>query len=133
MARMDKIEPRAGSFRAPLAANWAANMAGKIVGVGLNGSGRLVAGAGATGVIAVLCLTEAKNAGDMVDAMREGDIVDFETLADGTTPVTAGAHYYAAAADGVVSTTNTGTKIGFTVADDGTLGFRGRLVVAVAQ
>lgn len=128
MARYDKYEPMGGGFRAALAADWAGALATP-VGVGLDTSGRVVPGAGNTGVIGVIVIdgrvgpdgtrTNVKKAGDIVDVMTDGEIVD-------NTGLTAGTVYYAAAGDGAVSTTNTGTKLGATVEAQ-------RLVVRVAR
>lgn len=128
MARYDKYEPMGGGFRAPLAADWAGALATP-VGVGLDASGRVVPGAGNTGVLGVLVVdgqvnpagtrTNVKLAGNIVDVMTDGEIVD-------CTGLTAGTVYFAAAADGAVSTTNTGTRLGATVAAD-------RLVVRTAR
>lgn len=112
MARYDKYEPKGGGFRAELAADWTKNVgnaggATGPIGVGLNADGRVVAGGGATGVVGVLVLTRDMKARDVVDVMTDGELVEF-----GGTP---GTVYYAAAGDGVISTTNTGTRIGHTV------------------
>lgn len=129
MARYDKYDPISGGFRAPLAADWAGALATP-VGVGLDANGRVVPGAGNTGVIAVLVVdgrvdqvgarTNIKKAGDIVDCMTQGEIVD-------NTGLTAGTKYYAAAAAGAVSTTGTTgqTRVGHTVE-------AGRLIVRVA-
>lgn len=81
MARIDKYDPISGGFRAPLAANINAHDgviggATAPLGVGLDTSGRVVAGAGNTGIIAVLCLPSNKKAGDVVDNMTSGEIVE---------------------------------------------------------
>ena len=130
MARFDKVDPKDGSFRAKLDAAIVAADAGKVFGVGLNADGRVVRGAGNTGVKGVICATEAMAAGDPIDVMTDGELADFKTLNDGTTALTAGTNYYAAAGDGDISTTNTGTLIGWTVdIADG----RGRFIVRVAR
>lgn len=118
MARYDKYDPISGGFRAPLAADWAGALATP-VGVGLDANGRVVPGAGVTGVVGVIvldgqistlgALTNRKFAGDVVDIMTAGEIVDCVGL-------TAGTKYYAAAAAGAVSiTATTGqTRVGTT-------------------
>lgn len=115
MARYDKYEPKSGGFRARLAANLSKTEPGNPIGVGLNASGLVVAGAGQTGVVGILDLHSDLKAGQVVDVMTDGDVVDMTGLVAGTV-------YYAAAADGVISTTNTGKRVGFTVE-------AGRLVV----
>lgn len=118
MPRFDKVEPKGGSFRAPLNFAIAAPDVGVVVGVGLDTNGRVVKGAGNTGVVAVICPSKVMSAGDPIDCMTDGEIVD--------TSLTAGTPYYAAAADGAVSGLNTGTQVGFTVQT-------WRLVVRVSQ
>ena len=76
MARYDKYEGKAGGFRAPLAAAWASSEVGKPYAVGLNTSGQVVKGAGNSGVVGVLIITKAKAAGDIVDVMTNGEIVE---------------------------------------------------------
>jgi hypothetical protein len=97
--------------------------------VGLDASGRAVPGAGNTGVLGVVVIdgqvgptgarTNVKFAGDVIDVMTDGEIVD-------CTGLTAGTVYFAAAADGAVSTTNTGTRLGATSEAQ-------RLIVRVAR
>lgn len=133
MARYDKYDPISGGFRAPLAADWAGALATP-VGVGLDANGRVVAGAGNTGVRGVLVVngrlnadgtrTNDKLAGDVVDIMTAGEIVDVAGLAAGT-------DYFAADADGTVEATAPAagankTQVGCTVEAD-------RLVVRVAS
>lgn len=107
MARYDKYDPISGGFRAPLAAAIASADAGKVQAVGLDANGRAVVGAGATGVLAVLVVDQAKAAGDVVDCMTQGEIVD-------VTGMTAGTKRYGSAA-GAVTTTNTDVYLGHTV------------------
>lgn len=84
MARFDKYEPNGGGHRAPLAAAMNGADLEVIHAVGLDGNGRVVKGSGNTGVIGVLCLTKSKNAGDIVDVMQDGDVVEATGLAAGT-------------------------------------------------
>ncbi len=110
--RFDKYDPVSGGFRAPLNAAYTGAAAG--IGVGLNSSGKIVVGAGATGVIGVICQPYDKAANDIVDVMTDGEIVE-AGLAAGTV-------YYAHATTGVISTTVSAYRIGQTVE-------AGRLVV----
>lgn len=112
MANYDKYDPKAGGFRAPLHADWLKEDLKKVFGVGLNASGNLVKGAGNSGMVGVLVLTEALKAGDIVDPMTAGEIVDF-----GGTP---GTVYYADPATGVVNATSAPGKVrvGHTVKAD---------------
>lgn len=107
MARIDKYEPLTGGHRAPLAAAWPSGDLAKVVPVGLDANGRVVKGAGQTGVIGVVVLTQVKNAGDIVDVMQDGECVEMTGLAAGT-------RYYGDAA-GAITTVNTDTPIGWTV------------------
>lgn len=108
MPRFDKVEPKGGSFRAPLNFGLVAGDIGAVVGVGLNATGRVVRGAGNTGVVGVICPSSLANAGDPIDVMTDGEIVDMAAL-------TAGTVYYADPTTGALSTTNTGTRVGHTV------------------
>lgn len=84
MARYDKYEPHAGGFRAPLAADLSKTSGGNPIGVGLNSSGQVVPGAGNTGIVGVLCTTRDMKAGDIVDVMTNGEVVECAA------PITAG-------------------------------------------
>lgn len=141
MARYDKYDPISGGFRAPLAADLTFDAAGQFgpIAVSLNASGRVVVGtAGQSGAVGVVVknvplypnlgnIPGAVNAGvpiggkagDIVDVMTNGEIVDITGLAAGTA--------YYAAANGTLTATppaagTAGTKVGFTVE-------AGRLVV----
>jgi hypothetical protein len=94
-------------FRAPLAADYTGAVAA--LGVGLNASGQVVPGAGATGVIGVICLPKNRKAGDVIDVMEFGEILE-AGLASGTV-------YTANTTTGVISNaaaSATQTPIGFT-------------------
>jgi hypothetical protein len=109
-ARYDKYEPKAGGFRAPLAVDTVAT-SGNPLGVGLNTSGRVVVGAGNTGILGVIVLTKNMKAGDIVDVMTDGECVDLAGL-------TAGTVYSANTTTGVLSSaagSATQTPVGFTV------------------
>lgn len=115
MGRYDKYDPVSGGFRAPLAADYTGSETP--IGVGLDANGRVVPGEGTSGVVGVLIKTWDAAAGDIVDVMTAGEIVEAD-LAAGTV-------YYAAAGDGAISTTDTGTRVGHTVEAD-------RMVVRVS-
>lgn len=109
MAQYDKYEPKAGGFRAPLNADLTKTAAP--IGVGLNSSGRIVAGAGNTGIIGVLNTVKNMKAGQIVDVMTSGEIVDMAGL-------TAGTLYTANTTTGVISNaaaSATQVPVGFTV------------------
>ena len=138
MARYDKYDPISGGFRAKLAANLSLTDGSFIGGVSLDSSGRVVPGTGGqTGIVGVVVKNAARQpiapfaggmgapnpnapigamAGDVVDIMTSGEIVDLDT-----TNFPAGTAIYAGAS-GKLSNNNTGTKVGWTVED-------GRLVV----
>lgn len=109
MARIDKYQSAIGGFRAKLGFAPVSGDVGAIIAVGLNGSGRIVKGAGATGIVGVLCLDSLLAQGDVADVMTSGEIVDASGLAAGTV-------YYGVTADGTINTTATANKrIGWTV------------------
>ena len=117
MARYDKYNPISGGFRAPLNADWAVADYGVPFGVGLNSSGRVVKGAGQTGVLGTLVVdgrveggvvrSQPKKAGDIVDVMTHGEIVDCTGLQAGTA-------YVANTTTGALAAA-TGTYVGHTV------------------
>lgn len=86
MARYDKYEPKSGGFRAPLAADLNATSktgAGNPIGVGLDNQGRVVPGDGDSGVKGVVVTTKNMKAGDIVDVMTDGEIVEMAGIAAG--------------------------------------------------
>lgn len=126
MPRFDKYDPISGGFRAPLdtSVNLVAGDVGKVIGVGLNASGRVVRGAGATGVLGVICPVKLHAAGDPIDVQTDGEVVDCTGLAAGTV-------YYANTGTGALETAAPAagankTRIGWTVEAT-------RLVVRAAQ
>lgn len=119
VARFDKVNPYVGGFRARLDVDWLANDIGVAIGVGLTANGRVVKGAGNTGILGVVALGSVHNkASEPVDVMTAGEIVDVAGLIAGT-------RYFCTTA-GVINTTGTGVYIGHTVEAD-------RLVVRVAR
>lgn len=107
MARFDKYDPVSGGFRAPL--NAAYTGAAAPIGVGMT-AGKIVVGEGSTGIIGVICLPYNKAAGDIVDVMTSGEIVE-AGLAAGTV-------YTANTTTGVISSgaaSATQKVVGFTV------------------
>lgn len=129
MSRIDKYNPTSGGFRAPLNANLVAARVGDIIGVSLNGSGRVVEGGAVAAIKGVICASKVMSAGDIIDVMTDGEIVD-ATANDGTTALVAGTSYYAdAAANGdITSNANAGANayIGHTVE-------AGRVVIRVQR
>lgn len=141
MPRYDKYNPVSGGFRAPLAANfgytagnpdWNHADLADVKCVSLNANGEVVigtplnAGTALGGLAGVLVLTEPKAAGQMVDVMTAGEIVEF-TLANGN--AAAAGTVYTSNVDGTYGTTAPGAqngRIGQTVEAT-------RLVVRVVQ
>ena len=117
MARYDKYDPISGGFRAKLAAAWAA-ADGTPVAVGLDVNGRVVPGAGNTGILGVVVLVaENKAAGDVVDVMTAGEIVEVDDT--GFTGRAAGIAVYAVPASGALTNVATANvKIGHMVEND---------------
>lgn len=78
MSRYDKYEPRAGGFRAALNAAIAAADVGKLYAVAINGSNRVIrTGIGSTAdIVGVICAVRPMNAGDIVDVMTNGEVVE---------------------------------------------------------
>ena len=97
MANYDKYEPKVGGFRAALAADWLKADLNTVIGVGLDAKGAVVKGAGTSGMVGVLVLTEELKARAIVDVMTGGDIVAFGGVA--------GKAYFADATTGVVNAT----------------------------
>ena len=125
MARIDKIEPYAGNPRAKLNAAILAADVGKIQGVSINASGRVVIGGAAVAdIMGVICAVRPMDAGEVIDVMKIGEIAEFDLLADAVTATIAGTKYYSSTA-GVVTATNTGKLVGQMIE-------KGRLVVQVA-
>jgi hypothetical protein len=112
MARYDKYDPISGGFRAKLNADWPKDDEGIPFGVSLNANGRVVQGtAGQSGLVGVLVVDKTPGtiphlkAGDVVDVMTAGEIVECEDLDPGTA--------YFAEADGDIA--EAGDAIGHTV------------------
>lgn len=85
MSRYDKYDPKAGGFRAPLNDAWSATSGpsgvtdlNRAICVALNTSGRLIKATTAASVVGVIILTGEKAAGDVVDVMTHGEIVDMD-------------------------------------------------------
>lgn len=128
MPRFDKYGPHTGGFRAPLNAALTAATdftggtlagGGKVWAVGLS-AGKVVKGAGSTGILGVICPVRPMAANEMIDVMTAGEIADF--LLQNGSAAAAGTKYFGVAADGTFNTTASGTLLGWTVE-------AGRLVV----
>ena len=112
MARVDKTDSAVGVVRGTLLADIAQADWGKPLGCGVNAAGLTVRGGGQSGVIGIIIADKTNyKAGTRADMFVLGDIVECAGLVPGT-------KYYADATTGVLSTTNTGTYVGFTVEAD---------------
>jgi hypothetical protein len=112
MARMDKTDSTVGVVRGTLAANFAAGDFNKVVGVGINASGRTVKGAGQTGVIGIMIPNPlSETAGRRCDIFKLGDAVDCDGLKAGT-------KYYSTPAGDLVEAAEGNTYVGYTVEAD---------------
>jgi hypothetical protein len=102
IARYDKYDGVNGGFRAPLNAAWnatsgpsAATDLGRIICVGLNSSGKIVKAASVDACDGVLIVNAAALAGDIMDVMTSGEIVDISgTDIEGGVAATAGQKLY---------------------------------------
>lgn len=116
LARYDKYDPYDGGFRAALDVAWVTSDVGKVWAVGLNAAGRIVKGAGNTGIKGIIIVNEPMAAGAIADVMHDGEVTNF--LLQNGSAAAAGTNYFGVAADGTFSTTATGTPLGFTVEAD---------------
>lgn len=112
MARYDKYDPVVNGYRADIAANFPDVNLGKIYGVGHDAAGKLVIGAGTSGVKGILILTQKPGrVGPLrdvarVDVMVHGCVTDFGPTAGvpGTDFGTPGQDFFSDAA-GLISVT----------------------------
>lgn len=116
-ARVDKTDSATGVVRAPLNADIASSEWNKVRAVGLNSSGRVVLGAGVSGIkgIAIFDRTNSK-AGKACDIFRFAEVI-----LDGADLLTAATNYTANTTTGVVSNaavSGTQIAIGYTVQND---------------
>lgn len=96
-AHYDKYDPISGGFRAPLAAAIPDADPNIVQAVSLDANGRVVIGtAGNSGYVGVIVAHKAMAAGDIIDVMQDGEIVDVAALAAGT-------RYWATAAGGLTN------------------------------
>lgn len=122
-ARFDKYDPNNGGTRARLAADWLDADVGAVRVVKLDANGRALKSDSVTNGKGVVALGKKRLAGEPIDIMTSGEIVEVAGLAAGT-------DYYAAA-NGTITNAAPGAGvnglyIGFTVEAD-------RLVVRVQK
>jgi hypothetical protein len=127
MARIDKTDSAVGVVRAPLNFAIVSGEYDTLIGVGLNAQGRIVKGAGNTGILGVINPSKARTKiGQITDIFVLGDAVDCVGLAAGTTywaDGVTGALAAGAAGTGAQPGAGSGSsagsvKIGFTVEAD---------------
>lgn len=126
-SRIDKYNPVSGGFRAALNAAILTADIGKVQGVSLNASGKVVIGSATPlGYVGIICPVRAMAANEIIDVMQNGEITDFELTSFAA--AAAGTPYYLDAAGATSATAPAvgvnATKIGYTVELD-------RLVVRV--
>jgi len=114
-----------GGFRAPLNAAILAADVGKVIGVSLNGTGKVIYGGAVVAIKGVISPVRPMAAGEIIDVMTDGEIVN-ATLNNGSA-LAAGTTYYADNATGDLTATSTSNQyVGHTVELD-------RLVVRVGR
>lgn len=117
MSRYDKYDPVSGGFRAPLADVISSSDVGKIFAVALNNQGQVIrTGISTSPVVGVICPHKPFVAGDIIDVMTAGEIVDATETAG--TAFAAGAAVYGHADGTVDDTAANGKLVGFTVESD---------------
>lgn len=100
--RNDKSDPYGDTERGRLDTAWLAADVGEIVAVGFNASGRVVKGAGNSGIVGILCLSQTRPAGHPVDIMKRGELVDGTMI--GGVAAAAGTSYNVSAAGAITAT-----------------------------
>lgn len=83
MSRYDKYNPVSGGFRAPVNAAWTTTSGpagvtdlNRVICVELNGSGRIIKATAALNVCGFVVVHKPLAAGDIVDVMTDGEVVD---------------------------------------------------------
>jgi hypothetical protein len=131
-SRYDKTDPYGGTFRAYLAQNWPDELVGKVVGVSIDATGKLVVGDGTSqgltatksGLVGVIVLTQAHKVNEgQVDVMRFGCITGFQPtnwdgVAGSASSAVPGTKYFVNAVSGVVDKTAGGVYVGSTIGAD---------------
>lgn len=140
MSRFDKYDPRDGGFRAPLNAALTATSGpsgvtdlGRILVVGLNGSGRVIKATSAITAVGVIIANGPMAAGDITDVMTDGEIVELAAADLQSGSPAAGTHYIfdsTASRLAAIGTPAAGTnvfRVGWTV-EAGRLVVRARMI-----
>lgn len=128
ISRYDKYGPLVGGFRAGVNAAWTATSGPgsvtdlfRVTGVQLNANGRLVRATTALAACGIVVIHGAKAAGEIVDVMTGGEVVELDALdIQGGTAPTAGTAYYLDFTAGRLTATAPGAginafRVGYTV------------------
>lgn len=109
MARFDKYDPFSGGFRGVLNAAIASADVGKVYAVAVNGTNRLIRTAipATADIVGVICAVRPMAAGDPIDVMTSGEIV--EVLETAGPALTDGAKVYGHV-DGTIDDTAAASK-----------------------
>ncbi len=131
--RYDKYDGFVGGFRAPLnaAMSTTSNDVGKVQAVGVNASGKVIVGSAAvTGIVGLVCPTKVMAAGDVIDVMVRGEIMDVvKTAAGGAWTV--GDLVYAHADGTVDAVATAGVVVGRILEGPKASGLGARMLVTV--
>jgi hypothetical protein len=116
-ARIDKTESAVGVVRGSLNADISSGSWNKPLAVGINSSGKVVLGAGQTGIVGVAIFDKTNyRAGQVCDIFKLGDII-----LSGSDVLAAGTAYTANTTTGVITNaavSGTQVAVGFTVEAD---------------
>lgn len=135
ISRFDKYDPISGGFRGKLKVALTVTTAlekERVFGVSIEAAtGLVVLGGAATAIRGLIQVRESKAAGDVVDVMTAGEIVDQFFLNDGSTATVLGTEYYVDNVSGALTATTTSNKkVSVRVADSPD---KGRMIVRVVQ
>jgi hypothetical protein len=136
ISRFDKYSNISGGFRGKLKVAFTVTTAldkERIFGVSIEAAtGLVVLGGAATAIRGIVNIRESKAAGQMVDIMTSGEVIDQFFLNDGSTATVLGTVYYVDNVTGALTATTTSNKaIGVRVVDD--IGDKGRMIVRIVQ
>lgn len=127
MARIDKGDPMASTFRVDVATDFPDDGIGKLYGWGLDSSGKAVIGAGQSGIVGVWVINDKPGrVGPLrevprIDLMRAGCVTDFGPTSGipGVNFGNAGTRYYSDASGNISDTEAPGSVyVGTTVEPD---------------
>jgi hypothetical protein len=136
ISRFDKYSNISGGFRGKLKVAFTVTTAldkERIFGVSVEAAtGLIVIGGVAAAIRGIVNIRESKAAGQMVDIMTAGEVIDQFFLNDGSTATVLGTTYYVDNVTGALTATSTSNKsVGVRVVDD--IGDKGRMIVRIVQ